>query len=151
MAAARADVGQLRQAGDLDPPALVVSQVQVQAVQLVGRHLVQDRQDLGLGVEVAGHVDMQAAKVEARGVVQGQQRNRPPGVDQLDQRGQAVGRAFGIGGQQFDPVRLDRQLVAAQRQLLVGRQPDAQRNAARRLPRPGLGHLGQRRRQLGAR
>jgi hypothetical protein len=78
--------------------------------------------------------------------------DRAPGVDQLGQRGQAVGRAFGIGGDQDrDPTRPDRQLVAAGRQLLGGRQPDAQRNAAGGLPRPGLGQVRQAGGQGGAR
>jgi hypothetical protein len=143
MAATRADLRQFRQAGDLDPPALVVGQVQVQAVQLVGGHLVEDRQDLGLGMEVAGHVDVQAPKVEARRVVDGQQRDRALGIDQLGQRRQAVGRAFGIGGQDLDGPGLDRQPIAAGRQLLGGSQLDPQRNAAGGLARPGLGQMGQ--------
>ena len=69
VAAIAADLGQLGQAGNLQPPAFVVAEVQVQLVELVPAHLLDDLEHLGLAVEVARKVDVQPAKVEARRIL----------------------------------------------------------------------------------
>ena len=61
-------LGQLRVAADLDPPALVVGQVQVQHVELVHREEVDEPEDLALGLEVPGDVEHGPAPAETGGV-----------------------------------------------------------------------------------
>ena len=68
MAALAADFRQLRQTGDLDAPAFVIAQVEVEFVELVGRHLIQQAQHRILLMEVARHVEENAAILEARRV-----------------------------------------------------------------------------------
>ena len=66
-----ADVGQLRQARDLQTPAFIVGQPQVQHVELHGGHLIhQLLQGLGAS-EVTGHVGLHAAVFKARGILDG--------------------------------------------------------------------------------
>ena len=62
----RADFRELRIFLDLDAPAVVVHQVPVERVHLVQRHGVEQLLDLGLGEEVAAHVEHQPAPAEAR-------------------------------------------------------------------------------------
>ena len=57
LAAPGPDAGQLRVPLDLHPPALIVGQVQVQAVELVQRQQVDQRADLRAGEEVPGGVE----------------------------------------------------------------------------------------------
>jgi hypothetical protein len=76
VAAPRAKFGQFRQAGNGQAPAFVVRQVQVQLVELEPAHQVQQAQHRGLGVEVARHVQQQAAVFETRCVAQAQGRQQ---------------------------------------------------------------------------
>jgi hypothetical protein len=69
VAAPGADARELGQARDLEAPALVVGQVQVQRVELVRRHLVEDLQHLCLGVEVARQVELRTSVPVPRSVV----------------------------------------------------------------------------------
>ena len=66
VAALAADFRQLRQTGDLDAPAFVIAQVEVEFVELVGRHLIQQAQHRVLLMKVARHVEENAAILEAR-------------------------------------------------------------------------------------
>ncbi|MNO80666.1 hypothetical protein D3C76_718800 [compost metagenome] len=66
MATLAADLGQLRQARDLDAPAFIVGQAKVQHVELHGRHLVNQLLHGLRASEVAGHVGLHAAVFEAR-------------------------------------------------------------------------------------
>ena len=58
--------GQLRIAADLDPPTLIVGQVQMQSVELVEGHAVDERLYLVDRKEVTGHVEHHAAPAKAR-------------------------------------------------------------------------------------
>ena len=60
--------GELGEARDLDAPALVVGEVEVEDVELVARHQVERPQHRGLGLEVARDVEHEPAVAEARGV-----------------------------------------------------------------------------------
>ncbi len=57
----RADLVQRGMAAALDPPALIVGEMQVEPVQLDRREAVDERQQLALGEEVPGHVQVAAA------------------------------------------------------------------------------------------
>ena len=61
-----ANLGQFRQAGNLQAPALIIGQVEVKPVELVGRHLIQQLDNHFFAVEVAAHVHKHAAVREAR-------------------------------------------------------------------------------------
>ena len=93
-AAKRADLRQLGQRRDLEPPALVVAQVQVQLVELVGRHLLDKLQDFVAAVEVAAEVDVQPAERQPRRILD-QQRTQVAVLERrlLRQRAQRVGSA----------------------------------------------------------
>src|SRR3954452_2576060 len=64
-----ANLCQLGQACNLQPPSFVVAEVQVQLVELVAAHLPDDLEHFGLAVEVARQIDVEPAKAEARRVV----------------------------------------------------------------------------------
>ena len=64
-----ADLGEARVLLDLEPPSLVVGQVQVQGVELVEREEVDELLDELRRVEPAGHVEENAAIAEAGGVL----------------------------------------------------------------------------------
>ncbi len=72
-----ADLGQAGVALDLDAPALVVGEVEVEDVQLVGGQQVQVAQDVVLGQEVPGDVEHHAAPAEAGFVLDDDRRNLP--------------------------------------------------------------------------
>src|SRR3954451_1112761 len=57
----RSEFGQPRY---LEPPAFVVAKVEVELVELVPAHLLDDLEYLRLAVEIAGEIDVQAAKSE---------------------------------------------------------------------------------------
>ena len=63
----RADLGEPRVALDLDPPALVVGEVQVQDVELVRGQQVDEAQHVVLGHEVPGDVEHAAPRQPKRG------------------------------------------------------------------------------------
>src|SRR5262249_31052272 len=101
--AARADLRQTWVALDLDAPAGIVGQVQLQNVELVERHQVEHLEDELLGQEVPRDVDEQAAPGEARRIFDGDARYAPARVadggapedlrrHQLDQRLDSVKR-----------------------------------------------------------
>ncbi len=69
MATLAADLGQLRQARDLDAPAFIVGQAKVQHVELHGRHLVNQLLHGLRASEVAGHVGLHAAVFKARRIL----------------------------------------------------------------------------------
>ena len=99
MAAAGADPGQLGQAVDLEPPAFVIAQMQMKLVELDGRHLFDDSKNLGLGMEIARHVDHQAAKTKARSIFDFQGPQTQVFVSGLlGKRAQGIRGAGGIGG-----------------------------------------------------
>ena len=58
--------GQQRVAADLDPPPLIVGQVQMEPVELVEGHAVDERLHLVDRKEVTGHVEHHAPPAEAR-------------------------------------------------------------------------------------
>src|SRR5919106_3271146 len=60
--------GQLWNSRDLQPPALVIHQVEVQFVELQEGHEIQELLNGLLGLEVARHIDGHAAITEERGV-----------------------------------------------------------------------------------
>ncbi len=96
----RADLGQLRVAGDFEPPAGIVGQVQLQHVQLVARHLVDELEHLGLAEEVAADVDQQPTPGETRSVGDGGRGDRAFAVvvdDQLAKGLRPVEQALGVG------------------------------------------------------
>ena len=67
VAAVKRRLGKLREAGaELQPPPFIVAEVEVQFVELVPAHLIDELQQLRLAVEVAGQVDVQSAKGQAR-------------------------------------------------------------------------------------
>ena len=118
VAAARAERGQLGDAGDLEPPALVVGEVEVELVELVVRHHVEQLLDGLPGLEVPGDVEVHAAEREAGrvGDVDLGQRDlaRPAararrglhgvGRDQLAQGLDAVKHAGGVAAVDRDPA-----------------------------------------------
>ena len=59
---------QLRQAGNLQAPGLIVSQVEMEEVQLVGSHNVQHLQNLFLAAEIPHHIQHKAAEAQVRPV-----------------------------------------------------------------------------------
>ncbi|CAM5616284.1 hypothetical protein SGRI78S_02605 [Streptomyces griseus subsp. griseus] len=72
-----ADLGQARVALDLDAPALVVGEVEVEDVQLVRGQQVQVAQDVFLGQEVPRDVEHHAAPAEAGLVLDDDRRDLP--------------------------------------------------------------------------
>ena len=107
---------------DLDPPALVVGQVQVQPVQLVQRQQVDVALDVGDAEEVARDVEHRAAPREARPVADRPRSDRARagadataldlGRQQLAERLDAPEEAGGAVRDQRHAVRFDSQLVA---------------------------------------
>ena len=71
-------LGQFGQARDLQAPALVIAQMEMECVELVGRHLLDQLQDLGLAMEVARQIDVQPAKAIARRILDDQRAERRP-------------------------------------------------------------------------
>ena len=67
--AAAAHFGQLRVLPDLDAPALIVGQVPVEGVELVQRHLVEQRLDFIDAAEVARDIEHQSTPDKARRVL----------------------------------------------------------------------------------
>ncbi len=114
--------GQARPALDLDPPALVVGQVQVQRIDLVHHDLVDVALHLLRREEVPRHVEHGAAAREARVVHDPPRRHRPrtvhdraaldPRRQQLAQRLHAGEQALRRAGPDLDPVPVDVEPVA---------------------------------------
>lgn len=75
--------GQLRVARDLDPPALVVGEVEVQDVELVGGEQIEVAQHPVLGQEVPCDIEQHAAPGETGSVLDGllRQDGRAPGCE----------------------------------------------------------------------
>ncbi len=129
VAAARADPGQFGQAGNLDAPALVVRQVQVQAIELVRAHLVDQAAQRRRVLEVACEVDVHPAMREARRILDEHRRDRAAaGRCERVERLHAVVEARAIVALDQHAARPDREPVAARRRD-VGRQP-ARRDGA---------------------
>ena len=110
-----APVGQLRVLPDLEPPALVVHEVPVEAVQLVPRQRIQERADLLLGKEVPGAVQQHPSPREP-GLVPDVQAGQLRGVrvqgQQLREALQAVEEPRGVGDAEIStPSRADDQVV----------------------------------------
>ena len=63
----RADLGQLGISRDFEPPPLIIRQMELQAVELVRRHLVDDLEERRLAEEVPALVDQEPAPAEPRG------------------------------------------------------------------------------------
>ena len=107
-------VRQLRVLPDLEPPALVVDEVPVEAVQLVPRQRIQERTDLLLGKEVPGAVQQHPSPGEP-GLVPDVQAGQLRGVrvqrQQLREALQAVEEPRGVGGGDLDAVCRDDQVV----------------------------------------
>jgi hypothetical protein len=124
----RPDLVQCREQAALDPPALIVGQVQVQPVDLHRGERVDEREQLALGGEVPGHIDVRAAPGQGWPVLDlggGQvpllglagsrpQRRGPPGVvgQQLAQRLRGVERARPVADRDAYALRVDRELVS---------------------------------------
>ncbi|CAM3661088.1 hypothetical protein STAL104432_27240 [Streptomyces albus] len=91
--------GEARIAVDLDAPALVVGQVEVEDVELVGGEQVEDAQDTVLGQEVPGDVQHQAAPGVAGRVLDAAGGQLPDGpVDGAAEGGGRQPLAQGVGG-----------------------------------------------------
>ena len=105
LAAVRREPRPLR---DRDPPALVVGQVQVQAVELVERDQVDEPLDVAYRPEVPGDVEHRAAPGEARSVADPSRRDTRP---ELAQRLHAVEEAGRRVRVQPDGRARHRQLV----------------------------------------
>ena len=127
----RADPVQARIAAALDPPALVIGQVQVQPVQLVRGQHVDEAEDRALGEEVPGHVQVTAAPSERGRVLdlragQGPGRARDRGGaesivgQQLADGLRGVERPGRVGCGDLHPVGADEQSVPFGRQRAVG-------------------------------
>ena len=86
-----ADRGEVRPAGDLDPPALVVGQVQVQVVHLEGRELIEVALDVIDPEEVPGDVKHHAAVGVPRIVQDVDGRHRPHRSGRAEQLPQRLG------------------------------------------------------------
>lgn len=130
VAAHRADGSELRQAGDLQPPAFVVGEMEMEGIELVARHQVEQLEHSLFCVEVAADVQLEAAIRKTRRADDGQlgqidaagtrQRHQVP------QRLQAVGHAGGAVADNGDAaVGLDGQAVCFRRGL-AGNHADAQ-------------------------
>ena len=114
-------VSQLGPLGDLDPPALVVREVQVKAVDLVERQQVDVALHLGRAEEVPGDVEHRAPPAEARRIGDASggngHRERPHAAQldgprqQLAQRLEAVEDARGVFGSYADALPPDREVV----------------------------------------
>src|SRR5438034_6854369 len=68
MATSRAQRGELGEARDLDPPALVVREMEMEDIELVAGDEVERAQHGGLRMEVAGDVEHEPAVTEAGSV-----------------------------------------------------------------------------------
>ncbi len=117
------DFGQLGECFDLDAPALIVGQVQVQPIEVMHCQQVNEAQDRLLGSKVAHDIEHTAAPAKARGVFDGaarcaprhaRQRRRPPvrRRQQLTQRKKAVDQAGSGRGDDLHPVGVHGQCVA---------------------------------------
>src|SRR6202042_3280272 len=95
--AVRADLVEGGVAAALDPPALVIGEVQVQTVQLEGGERVDQGQDLALGEEVPGDVEVGAAPGQGGGVADDRAVKAP--VVEAGGRGCRGGGAPGVVGQ----------------------------------------------------
>lgn len=148
-----AGLGQARVALDLDAPALVVGEVQVEDVQLVGGQQVQVAQDVVLGQEVPGDVEHHAAPAEAGLVLDDDGRDLPGaargegcapegvGAEELTEGLRAPEDAGRGAAGDTDGVRLDGQAVALGGERGVEVQHDALPGGAgaRAVARPGAG------------
>jgi RNA polymerase sigma-32 factor len=119
------DAHQARVALDLDAPAVIVGQVQLQNVELVERHQVEHLEDELLGQEVPRDVDEQAAPGEARRIFDGDARHAPARVadggapedlrwHQLEQRLDSVKRPGRGARADRDAADRDIELIAFQ-------------------------------------
>ncbi len=110
----RADLGQLGKALDLEAPALVVGEVQVERVELHRRHLVDDPVERGQRLEVPRGIDHQPTPGKARRIANVEQRHRDRtatravGAEQLRQRHRAIDQAGMRRRGDADAVRIDR-------------------------------------------
>lgn len=136
---------------DLDPPALVVGQVQVQHVELVGGHQVQEAQHVRLRQEVPADVQQHAAPAEPRRVLDVTARQHPAvaaqrgpavgvGAEQLAQGLRAPERSGGAAGGDHGAPGTHRQPVLLGGQPVVQGQLDpGLARAARAQRQPGRG------------
>ncbi len=67
--ALRPYIGQFRQARYFNTPAFVIAQMKVEFIELIGRHLVKQAQHSGFSVEVASHIELNAAIIKTRRVL----------------------------------------------------------------------------------
>lgn len=130
LAPPRTDLGESRVPQDLHPPALVVGEVQMQCVEAVHGHQIEEAQHVVLGHEVPRHVQHRAAPGEPRRVLDAYGGHRPshPGhlVAAVDLGGQRLQQALtsveGTGpvaafdddavGAHPEPVRLRAEVLA---------------------------------------
>jgi len=143
LVAPSADLGQPRVLLDFDPPALVVGQVHLQAVEFVLGHHVDKPQHVVLGQEVPRRVDQQPAPREPRPVGDAKARKaaglaldwlrggKELGREQLAQGLDGVEQSRRFGRPEFDPLRADLQLVAFRAKLAVQGVVQLQRDARR--------------------
>lgn len=112
MAAPGTHGGQLGEGLDLKAPPLVIGEVPVEAVELVEAHLLEQALEGGDGVEVAGTVEEDAAKTEAR-CIPHRQAGQALSVLQrpLGQAHQPVSPARLAGGPDDDLLRGDGELI----------------------------------------
>src|SRR5699024_12872687 len=86
--------GEFGVTADLDPPSLVIAQVEVEHIEFVQGEEVDEAQDLAFGLEVSGDVEHGTTPAKTWGVGDGEGGQHPRGV--------AEGRlAVGIGGQEL--------------------------------------------------
>src|SRR5699024_5586650 len=113
--------GEFGVAADLDPPSLVIAQVEVEHIEFVQGQEIDEAQDLAFGLEVSGDVEHGTTPAKTWGVGDGEGGQHPRGV--------AEGRlAVGIGGQELaqglGTVEHPRRVVADdERALVVDDQP----------------------------
>ena len=124
----RPDLGQFGQRRNLDPPAFVVGEMEVQLVQLIRRHRLDQFQDLVAAMEIAAQIDVQPAKAIFGGVHH-PQRLHPALLKRrlLRKRAQRVAGARRVARGDRDARRLDVEHIALGLCRGGGIDPDRQR------------------------
>ncbi len=127
-----ADFGQFGQALDGEPPSLVVGEMEMEAVELVGGHLVDQRADRFGPVEIACDVEMQPAKAEARGILDRERRDiATAGAHQRREALHRIERACGVTRGDRDGLAGNPQPIGLGAQCRIGF--DDERNTGGRL------------------
>ena len=113
----RADLGQLGIALDLEAPALVVGEMQMERVELHRRHLVDDPVERRQRLKMSRGIDHQSAPGKARRIANVEQRHRDRtaaraiGAEQLRQRHRAIDQPGMRRRGNADAVRINREPI----------------------------------------